>query len=157
MQRSRKLTENSLLFITQIRMAIPRKLQRSSRKFKRPMRRYLTHSKFHTSPYAVLDLSAKILFFRKRARYDSGEDLIDPSEMFAGGMGGMGGMHGGHVNLDQEMFFNMMNGMGGMGGMGGGGHPGGFAFQTGGGGSPFGNMHEGRGRSQGGFPSGFGF
>lgn len=32
---------------------------------------------------------------QKKARYDSGEDLIDPSEMYGGGMGGFGGgMHG---------------------------------------------------------------
>lgn len=41
---------------------------------------------------------------QKRARYDSGEDLIDPSEMFNGGgfPGGMGGMGGG-VQIDPEM------------------------------------------------------
>lgn len=41
---------------------------------------------------------------QKRARYDSGEDLIDPSEMFGGGgfPGGMGGMGGG-VQIDPEM------------------------------------------------------
>ena len=69
----------------------------------------------------------------KRSRYDRGEDLIDPSEMFAqqGGMGGfpMGGGMGG-VQLDPEMLFNMM----GNGGGGGGG----FTFTTGGGGMPFG-------------------
>ena len=81
----------------------------------------------------------------KRARYDSGEDLIDPSEMFAqqggfpmgGGMGGMGGMQ-----IDPEMLFNMMNGGGGGGGPGGGG----FSFSTGGGGSPFGGGGGGGGR-----------
>ncbi|KAF2139534.1 uncharacterized protein K452DRAFT_327997 [Aplosporella prunicola CBS 121167] len=66
---------------------------------------------------------------QKRARYDSGEDLIDPSDMMGGGMGGgfggMGGMGGG-VQIDPEMLFNMMGGgmgggFGGMGGMGGGG------------------------------------
>lgn len=36
---------------------------------------------------------------QKRARYDSGEDLIDPSDMFGGG-GGMGGMGGG---IDPEI------------------------------------------------------
>ncbi|RYP73147.1 hypothetical protein DL771_003783 [Monosporascus sp. 5C6A] len=52
---------------------------------------------------------------QKRARYDSGEDLIDPSDMFGGGMGG--GMHGG---IDPEIIFSMMNGGGGFGGSGGG-------------------------------------
>lgn len=38
---------------------------------------------------------------QKRERYDSGADLIDPSEMFGGGMGGgMGGMGGG---IDPEI------------------------------------------------------
>lgn len=42
---------------------------------------------------------------QKRARYDSGEDLIDPSEMFGGGGGGFGGMGGmgGGVQIDPEM------------------------------------------------------
>lgn len=83
---------------------------------------------------------------QKKEAYDRGDDLIDPSEMFArggGGMptgfGGMGGMGGG-VQIDPEMIFNMMGGMGG-GGMGG-GRPGGgggtFRFSTGGGGgNPF--------------------
>ena len=94
----------------------------------------------------------------KRARYDSGEDLIDPSEMFNGGgspFGGAGGM-----NISPEMLFNMMGGGGGMGagGGGGGGMPG-FTFSTGGGGSPFGGgggRPRGRGGA-GGFPGGFGF
>jgi len=78
---------------------------------------------------------------QKRQRYDSGEDLIDPSEMmggnpFGGGMGGMGG-------IDPEVLFSMMNG----GGMGGGG--GGFRFSTGG--------MPGGGRQRGGFPGGFQF
>ncbi|KAI1096357.1 hypothetical protein F5B19DRAFT_436087 [Rostrohypoxylon terebratum] len=72
---------------------------------------------------------------QKRARYDSGEDLIDPSDMFGGGMGG--GMGGG---IDPEILFSMMNG-----GASFGGHPG---FSGGG----FG----GRTRSQG-FPGGFHF
>ncbi|KAF1986816.1 TPR-like protein [Aulographum hederae CBS 113979] len=97
---------------------------------------------------------------QKRARYDSGEDLIDPSEMFGGGMGGfhggMGGMGGGGVNISPEMLFNMM------GGGGGGGGGGGFNFANGGGGpSPFGGMGgmPGGGRQRGGpqFPGGFGF
>lgn len=55
---------------------------------------------------------------QKRAAYDNGDDLIDPSEMFGhggspfgGGMGGMGGMH--NVNIDPNILFNMMNGGGG--------------------------------------------
>ncbi|KAI9686426.1 MAG: hypothetical protein M1822_003771 [Bathelium mastoideum] len=76
---------------------------------------------------------------QKRARYDSGEDLLDPSEMFGAGGGGFpgasfgGGMPGG-MNISPEMLFNMMGG--GAGGGGGGG--GGFSFSTGGGPSPFG-------------------
>lgn len=92
----------------------------------------------------------------KRARYDSGEDLIDPSEMFArgGGAGGAGGFPGG-MGISPEMLFNMM----GQGGMGGGG--GGFTFSTAGG-SPFGGAPGGSrgGRSRGGaggFPGGFSF
>lgn len=85
----------------------------------------------------------------KRARYDSGEDLIDPSEMFGAGgspFGGAGGM-----NISPEMLFNMM---GGGGGMGGGGMPG-FSFSTGGGGGG-GRSRGGRGGA-GGFPGGFSF
>jgi DnaJ family protein C protein 7 len=87
--------------------------------------------------------------FRKRARFDSGEDLIDPNDMFGGGgmHGGMGGMHGG---IDPEILFNMMGGGGG-GGFGGGGFPGG-GFPGGGG---F-NFADGQGRSRGGFPGGGG-
>lgn len=60
---------------------------------------------------------------RKRARYDSGDDLVD-SDMFGGG-----GMSGG---IDPEVLFSMM-GQGGFGG--GGGFPGGgFSFNGGGGG-----------------------
>ena len=89
----------------------------------------------------------------KRARYDSGEDLIDPSEMFGGGGGG--GFGAGGMQIDPEMLFNMMGGgmggmggRGGMGGMGGMGGSPGFSFSTGpGGGNPFG----GGGRSRGGF------
>ncbi|KAI8634724.1 hypothetical protein F5Y19DRAFT_122182 [Xylariaceae sp. FL1651] len=72
---------------------------------------------------------------QKRARYDSGEDLMDPSEMFNGG----GGMAGG---IDPEILFSMMNGGAAFGGGGGGGFPGGG----------FG----GRTRAQG-FPGGFHF
>ena len=109
---------------------------------------------------------------QKKQRYDSGEDLIDPSEMFSGGSPFGGGMGG--VQIDPEMLFNMMGG--GMGGGGRGGFPGGgfggaggpqFSFSTGGGspfdgmggmpgmgGSPFGAAGRGgRGRSRpGGFP-----
>ncbi|KAB5523024.1 small glutamine-rich tetratricopeptide repeat-containing protein A [Coniochaeta sp. 2T2.1] len=58
---------------------------------------------------------------QKRARYDSGDDLIDPSDMFGGG-GGMGG------GIDPEVLFSMMGGGGGFGGgfPGGHGHAGGF-------------------------------
>ncbi|KAK8049859.1 hypothetical protein PG994_011589 [Apiospora phragmitis] len=52
---------------------------------------------------------------QKRARYDSGEDLVDPSDMFSGG-GGMGGMGGGMGGIDPEILFSMMNGGGGFGG-----------------------------------------
>jgi DnaJ family protein C protein 7 len=74
----------------------------------------------------------------KRARYDSGEDLIDPSEQFGGGGfgGGMGGGMGSQI--DPEVLFQMFGGqMGGGGGFGGGGgrrgggaggFPGGFHF-----------------------------
>jgi DnaJ family protein C protein 7 len=68
---------------------------------------------------------------QKRERYDSGADLVDPSEMFSHG-GGMpfGGMGGG-VQIDPEMLFNMMGGMGGGGRAGGMPH---FQFSTGPGG-----------------------
>jgi DnaJ homolog subfamily C member 7 len=97
---------------------------------------------------------------RKRARYDSGEDLIDPSEMFGGGgMSGFGG--GGGMQIDPEMLFNMM-GAGGRGGFqfASGGAPfGGASF----GGSPFGSAYGGpgmgsSGRSRGGqFSGGYPF
>jgi DnaJ family protein C protein 7 len=93
---------------------------------------------------------------QKRERYDSGADLVDPSDMFGGGMGGgMGGMGGG---IDPEILMQMFGG--GMGGSRGGG--GGFHFQTGGGGNPFGGMGGGmpgggRRGQQGGFPGGFPF
>ncbi|KAI0128909.1 tetratricopeptide, partial [Xylariales sp. AK1849] len=63
---------------------------------------------------------------QKRARYDSGEDLVDPSEMFSGG--GMGGGMGG---IDPEILFQMMNGGAQFGGGGGEGF-GGARFSTGG-------------------------
>ena len=84
----------------------------------------------------------------KRQRYDSGEDLIDHSEMFSGmnggGMGGfpMGGGAGG-MQIDPEILLNMMGGGGGRSGGGG------FTFSTGGGGSPFGGGGGGRGRGRG--------
>ncbi|MCJ1351470.1 MAG: hypothetical protein MMC33_001454 [Icmadophila ericetorum] len=96
----------------------------------------------------------------KRQRYDSGEDLIDPSEMFgSGGMGG-GGFHMGG-GIDPEILLNMMN----QGGMGGGGRGPSFSFggggAGGGGGNPFGGSSFGNGgRSRGGgqgFPPGFSF
>ncbi|KAF2020443.1 TPR-like protein [Aaosphaeria arxii CBS 175.79] len=75
---------------------------------------------------------------QKRARYDSGEDLIDPSDMFGGGGGFGGGGMGGGVQIDPEMLFQMFGGAGGMGGGRPGGGGGGFGgFQ---GGSPFGGM-----------------
>ena len=89
---------------------------------------------------------------QKRQRYDSGEDLIDPSEMF-GGMGGGGGMSGFNMGVDPEILLNMMGQGGGMGGRGG---PT-FTFSTGGG-SPFGGMGGGgRQRGSSGFPPGFNF
>ena len=88
----------------------------------------------------------------KRARYDSGQDLIDPADMMGGAspFGGMGG-GGATMNIPPEMIFEMMNGMGGMGGGRGGG--GGFTFSTGGG-SPFGGMGGGGGGRRGGGGSG---
>lgn len=100
----------------------------------------------------------------KRQRYDSGEDLIDPSEMFAQQGGGFPMQGGTSMNISPEMLFNMMGGAGGAGGGGG------FSFSTGGmgGGSPFGAAGgaggAGGGRSRqrgggfpGGMPGGFGF
>lgn len=84
---------------------------------------------------------------QKRARYDSGEDLIDPSDMFGGGGGGgFGG--GGMGGIDPEILMQMFGGGMGGGGRGGGG---GFSFQSGGGG-PFGGM----GGMPGGMPGGGG-
>jgi DnaJ family protein C protein 7 len=95
---------------------------------------------------------------QKRARYDSGEDLIDPSDMFGGGGGGGfgGGMAGG---IDPEILMQMFGGMGGGRGGGGGG---GFSFQSGGGGggNPFGGMGGmpgGGGRRGQQFPGGYPF
>lgn len=94
----------------------------------------------------------------KRARYDSGEDLIDPSDMFGGGAagfsGGMGGMGG--MGISPEVIFNMMNSQGGSGG--------GFSFSQGGSGAGFGSASSsargsraGRSSTAGGFPGGFNF
>jgi DnaJ family protein C protein 7 len=79
------------------------------------------------------------LVCRKRAAYDNGDDLIDPSEMFGRGgfSGGMGGMGGANINIDPNILFNMMNGGGG-GFAHAGGHSFGGAQQRGGfGGFPF--------------------
>jgi DnaJ homolog subfamily C member 7 len=77
---------------------------------------------------------------QKRARYDSGDDLMDPADMFGGG--GMGGFQ--QAGIDPEMLFHMMGGMGGMGG----GMPRGGA-QGFGGGFPGGSHGY---HAQGGFP-----
>ncbi|KOS19271.1 DnaJ -like protein subfamily C member 7 -like protein [Escovopsis weberi] len=94
---------------------------------------------------------------QKRARYDNGDDLLDPSDMFSSG--GMGGGMGG---IDPEILFSMMGNQGGFGGGGGGGFrsaggfPGGGGGFGGAGGFPggasfnFGNAGAG-GRSRGGF------
>ncbi|KAI1502683.1 hypothetical protein F5X99DRAFT_149229 [Biscogniauxia marginata] len=76
---------------------------------------------------------------QKRARYDSGDDLIDPADMFGGG-----GMAGG---IDPEILFSMMNGGGGFGGAQNFGGAHGFGTNSG-----FG----GRTRAQG-FPGGYHF
>ena len=81
----------------------------------------------------------------KKMRFDNGEDLLDPPEMFGGG--GMGGFGGGGVQIDPQMLFNMMGGMGG-------GRGSSFTFSSGPGG-PFGGG--GRQRNGNGFPPGFGF
>ncbi|KAH6606837.1 dnaj domain containing, partial [Trichoderma cornu-damae] len=92
---------------------------------------------------------------QKRARYDNGDDLIDPADMFSAG--GMGGGMGG---IDPEILFSMMGNQGGGFGGGGfraggfpggaGGFPGGASFNYGGAGSG--------GRQRGGFPgAGAGF
>ncbi|KAH7329345.1 hypothetical protein B0I35DRAFT_42675 [Stachybotrys elegans] len=85
---------------------------------------------------------------QKKARYDSGDDLIDPSDMFGGGGGG--GMGG----IDPEILFSMMNGGGG--GFGGGGFRGAGGFPGGAGGFPGGASFNfgggGGGRPRGGYP-----
>ncbi|TGJ87732.1 hypothetical protein E0Z10_g1049 [Xylaria hypoxylon] len=80
---------------------------------------------------------------QKRARYDSGEDLIDPSEMFNGGGGG--GMAGG---IDPEILFSMMNGGASFGGGGGGFPGGGFPGGGFGGGQPSEYEDQGQGQGQ---------
>lgn len=72
---------------------------------------------------------------QKRERYDSGIDLMDPSEQFGGGgfPGGMGGFGaGGGASIDPEILFQMFGQQGGSGP----GRGGGFSFANGG--SPFG-------------------
>ena len=98
----------------------------------------------------------------KKARYDSGEDLVDPHDLFGGaGHGGGGGGFPAGMNISPEVIFNMMGGHGGGGG-------GGFSFSTGGAGGaggPFGASASGpsarggraRGSTAGGFPGGFSF
>ncbi|KAH7418439.1 hypothetical protein BKA64DRAFT_199238 [Cadophora sp. MPI-SDFR-AT-0126] len=83
----------------------------------------------------------------KRARYDSGEDLMDPMEGFGGG--GMGG----GMNIDPEILMQMFGAQmgGGRGGGGGGFHSFGGGM---GGGMPGGGRQ--RGAPQG-FPGGFSF
>ncbi|PNY20896.1 DnaJ subfamily C member 7 [Tolypocladium capitatum] len=74
---------------------------------------------------------------QKKAAYDNGDDLLDPSDMFGGG--GMGGGMGG---IDPEILFGMMGNQGGGFGGGGfrtaGGFPGGAGGFPGGGGFPAG-------------------
>ncbi|CZT52538.1 related to tetratricopeptide repeat protein 2 [Rhynchosporium secalis] len=81
----------------------------------------------------------------KRARYDSGEDLMDPMEGFGGG-GGMGG----GMNIDPEILMQMFGAQMGGGGRGGGGG----GFHSFAGGMPGGGRQ--RGAPQG-FPGGFSF
>lgn len=89
---------------------------------------------------------------RKKARYDNGDDLMDPSDMFGGG--GMGGGMGG---IDPEILFSMMGNQGGFGG--GGGFRGGGGFPGGAGGFPggAGGFPGGTRRGPGGYPGGFNF
>ncbi|KAL6909041.1 TPR-like protein [Trichoderma evansii] len=91
---------------------------------------------------------------QKRARYDNGDDLVDPADMFGGGMGG--GMGG----IDPEILFSMMGNQGGFGGGGfqsrgfpggAGGFPGGASFNFGGAG-PGGRQRGGFPGAAGGFP-----
>ncbi|KAI0994879.1 hypothetical protein K3495_g13302 [Podosphaera aphanis] len=59
----------------------------------------------------------------KRARYDNGDDLVDPMEGFGGGMHS-GGMHGIDPEILMQMFGSQMGGARNV--------PGGFSFTTGG-------------------------
>lgn len=86
---------------------------------------------------------------QKRARYDSGEDLMDPMEGFSGGMGGQG------MSIDPEILMQMFGAQMGGGGMGGGGGRAG-GFHSFGGGMPGGGAGGRRGAPQG-FPGGFSF
>lgn len=79
----------------------------------------------------------------KRARYDNGDDLIDPMEGFGGG-----GMGGGGMSIDPEILMQMFGAQ-----MGGGGRGGAQFHSFGGGGMPGG----GRQRPPQGFPGGFSF
>ncbi|KAM0263044.1 hypothetical protein ACHAQJ_001423 [Trichoderma viride] len=86
---------------------------------------------------------------QKKARYDNGDDLIDPADMFSSG--GMGGGMGG---IDPEILFSMMGnqGFGGGGGFRSGGFPGGAAGGFPGGANfNFGGAGPG-GRQRGGYP-----
>lgn len=93
---------------------------------------------------------------QKKAAYDNGDDLMDPADMFGGGMGGMGGMGG----IDPEILFSMMGNQGGFGGGGGfrsaGGFPGGAGGFPGGGGFNFNAGGAGGRQRAGGFPGGAG-
>lgn len=91
------------------------------------------------------------LFDRKKAHYDNGDDLLDPADMFGGGMGG--GMGG----IDPEILFSMMGNQGGFGGSSGGFGGGGFQGSSGGfpGGTSFNFNTGGSGGRQRGFPGGF--
>lgn len=113
---------------------------------------------------------------RKRARYDSGEDLIDPSDLFSSSAGSpfatsMGGMGGMNMGFSPEFLFNVMHSDGGAGfsfgssgtsPFGAGGSPFGASAAAGGGG-PFGSSGtaggggggtRGRNSSARGFPPG---
>ncbi|KAG0128222.1 hypothetical protein HOY82DRAFT_622579 [Tuber indicum] len=89
---------------------------------------------------------------QKREMYDSGVDLQDDDIFGGGGMNP--GMGSGAMNIDPNVFFNMMGNMGGGGGgnfFPGGGFPGGFPGGAGGGGGRRGP------RGSQGFPNSFSF